>query len=158
VQLDVVDDRRGDVGYRVQTTRSLTPSGRAMWICMIAATTLLIAFAAFLVGAWPVLPFAGIEIVLVATAFHVVGVHDADMERLTVRGDRFEWRRRYGSEQIELTGNVAWARLEFMNVGRQISVGLRYAGKRVELGRGLTTSQRMALAKTVRTVFVGGIA
>lgn len=35
---------------------------------------------------------------------------------------------------------------------------LSYAGQHVELGQGLTSGQRGALAKTVRTVFVGCIA
>ena len=104
MQLDVGTDHIGNLDYCVQANRSLTRRGRSIWIGMIGASTLMIASAAALIGAWPVVPFAGVEILLVAIAFHMVGAHDNDIEKLTVRGDRFEWQRRFGSRRMALTG------------------------------------------------------
>lgn len=158
MQLDVDTDAHGNLDYCVQANCSLTRRGRGLWLCIIGINTLMFASAAALVGAWPVLPFAGIEILLVAFALHVIGAHDSDVEKFSGRGGRFEWQYHCGSRRMELVGNVAWARLYCRRAGGELSVSLSYAGRLVELGQGLSASQRQALAKTVRTVFIDSIA
>ncbi|NJR72397.1 MAG: DUF2244 domain-containing protein [Gammaproteobacteria bacterium] len=49
--------------------RSLTPSGRRFWLMLIGVNALIIALVSLMMGAWPVVPFAGIEVALVALAF-----------------------------------------------------------------------------------------
>src|SRR3974390_3557251 len=64
--------------------RSLGPAGRRIFLGAMAVTTLGVAGFAAAIGAWPVMPFAGLEVALVVLAFHVVALHDADFERLEI--------------------------------------------------------------------------
>jgi len=64
--------------------RSLGPAARRWVLVAIAATPLGIAAAAWAIGAWLVMPFAGLEIAVLALAFHIVATHDADFERLEI--------------------------------------------------------------------------
>src|SRR3954447_20697924 len=64
--------------------RSLGRAGRRWALAAIAATTLGVAGFAASLGAWPVMPFAGLEVGLLALAFRIVQSHDADFERVEV--------------------------------------------------------------------------
>lgn len=64
--------------------RSLGLEARRWALLTISATTLGVAAGASAFGAWPVMPFAGLEIALLAIAFHVLGRHDGDFERLEI--------------------------------------------------------------------------
>lgn len=66
--------------------RSLGAEARLWALGAICATTLGVAAGATAIGAWPVMPFAGLEVALLAFAFRVLGRHDADFERLEIGG------------------------------------------------------------------------
>ena len=67
---------------------SISPLGLARAFALIAAFTLGIAAAWAYVGAWLVLPFAGLEVAALALAFLACGRHAADYERIELRGAR----------------------------------------------------------------------
>lgn len=67
---------------------SISPSGLIWVYGLIAAVTLGIALAFAALGAWMVLPFAGIEIVALGIAFALNGRHAADYERIQFGEDR----------------------------------------------------------------------
>lgn len=108
-----------------------------------------IAGVGLIIGAWPVLPFAGLELALVATAFWVVGLHDADYERLELSDGMFLWERRDGKSVREMRGNMAWAQFESSNHGGRMLIVLRYAGQSVAVGSGLTEEGRIIFAEKV---------
>jgi uncharacterized membrane protein len=64
--------------------RSLGAQGRRWFLAALIATAFAVATLATIFGAWPVMPFAGLEVMLVLLAFHVVRAHDADFERLEI--------------------------------------------------------------------------
>ena len=66
--------------------RSLGAGARLWALGAICATTLCVAAGATALGAWPVMPFAGLEVALLVFAFRVLGRHDADFERLEIGG------------------------------------------------------------------------
>ena len=74
--------------YCQTTTRnvSLSRAGRRLFLGLISLNTGVFAVACAIAGAWPVLPFAGIELGLLAYAFHYVGKFDGDYERMTIDG------------------------------------------------------------------------
>ncbi len=129
--------------------RSLTPKGRSLWMLLIGANTLVIACMAFFIGAWPVLPFAGLELMLVATAFWVIGLHDADYESLEVADGMFFWERSDGKSVRQMRGNLAWAQFESRNVGNKTVNILKYAGLAVDVGTGLTEEGRIIFAEKI---------
>ena len=133
--------------------RSLSTWGRKLWICLIAASALLIAGAAAAVGAWLILPFAGFEVVLIWYAFRVITQHDADYEMLSVSGTEFCWEWRCGREVTKLKGSGCWAQLAEYNVGGRQQLELKYAGNSVIVGSQMPDEQRKVLARRLQSLF-----
>src|SRR3954452_11084373 len=130
--------------------RSLGPAGRRWALAAIAATTLGVAAFAASIGAWPVMPFAGLEVVLLAVAFHVVQLHDADYERLEVGEHEIVVEGRRARERVRYVANRAWARVVVGIAGGRCTLQLAYAGRIVPLGRMMTDAERRRLARDLR--------
>jgi uncharacterized membrane protein len=117
---------------------------------MIATTTIGISCALAIVGAWPVMPFAGLEVLLVAVAFRLVQLHDADFERLTI-GEHEVWvEARDARCETRFVAHRPWVRVVVRDSGRHCSLELAYRGKSEPLGRLLSDEGRRALALTLR--------
>src|SRR5436309_8310705 len=106
--------------------RSLGLDARRWVLAAIAVNTLGIAAFVAALGAWPVLPFAGLEVALVALAFHVLGRHDGDFERLEVSEHEVRYEARFGREETRFTANRAWARVEMAGRGERCTLRLWY--------------------------------
>lgn len=107
-----------------------------------------------MIGAWPVVPFAGLEVALVALAFYVVGLHDNDFEELKFNDGEFSWQRQNGKIITTLSGNKIWAQFLVKRVGREQQLFLRYAGQEINVGRDLPEQDRVQLAKTIGAKFI----
>lgn len=138
--------------YVVHTipNRSLGPRGRRWFLAAIGATTLVIAAAATAIGAWPVMPFAGAEVALLAIAFRVVARHDADFERLEIGEHEVSVEARDASAVTRFTAHLPWARVIMRSRGERCTLGLAYAGRVVPLGRLLSDEGRRKLAQDLR--------
>jgi uncharacterized membrane protein len=66
---------------------ALSPQQLGVSFCIIGATSMLIACAWAVTGAWIVLPFAAIELLILAVAFLVYARHARDQERITLAQD-----------------------------------------------------------------------
>lgn len=130
--------------------RSLGPAGRRFALGAIAATTLGVAAFAASIGAWPVMPFAGLEVLLVVAAFHVVQRHDADYERVEVGEHEVVVEGCHARCPFRFVANRAWARLVVGLAGGRCTLQLAYAGRRVPLGRMMTDAERRRLARELR--------
>jgi uncharacterized membrane protein len=93
-------------------------------------------------GAWPVLPFAGLEVAVLAYAFRRIACHDGDFERLEIEGRRVRIESRTGARVVSFEGHAPWARLWVRDRPGRCELQLRYAGKSVEIGRMLTDERR----------------
>ncbi len=123
--------------------RSLGTGGRAACLAALAALPLAFGFvAAAFLGAWPVLPFAGLEVAALASAFHRIACHDGDYERLEIAGRRVRIEARTGARRVSFEGHAPWARLVVRDRPGRCELQLRYAGKSVEIGRMLTDERR----------------
>jgi len=130
--------------------RSLGPAGRRCFLAAIAATTLGIGTAAALIGAWPVMPFAGLEVALVVLAFHVVRLHDADFERLEIDAHEVRVQARDAASTTSFVAHKPWARVVLKERGSRCTLGLAYAGRVVPLGRLMSDEGRRELARELR--------
>jgi uncharacterized membrane protein len=130
--------------------RSLGTGGRRWFLGTIGATTLLIAAAATAIGAWPVMPFAGVEIALLLLAFRVVARHDADFERLEVGEHEVRVESRRAAAVTRFVAHRPWARVIVRSRGHRCTLGLAYAGRVVPLGRLLSDEGRRKLAQDLR--------
>lgn len=130
--------------------RSLGPVGRRWVLGVIAATTFGIAAAAAAIGAWPVMPFAGLEFALVALAFHVVRMHDGDFERLEIGEHEVRVEAREARCVTRFVAHRPWARVVVRDRGMRCTLRLAYGGKSEPLGRLLSDEGRRALALRLR--------
>jgi uncharacterized membrane protein len=130
--------------------RSLGPAGRRWVLGAIAATTFGVAAGAAALGAWPVMPFAGLEVALVAFAFRVLGKHDADFERLEIGEHEVRVESRDAHSVTRFVGNRSWARIVVRERGERCTLRLAYAGRMVPLGKLLSDEGRRRLAEELR--------
>lgn len=145
------------VGRGVNTTWSLTTArnnsldsaGRRIAALVIAAPCLGIAVGMTVLGAWPVLPFAGLELAAVAAAFRIIALHAGDRERVRLVADRLEIEQVEGTRTRSYGFNRYWAQIVCAADGRRLAV--RSHGREVEFGRHLTARQRIEAARQLRS-------
>ncbi|MGD8477647.1 MAG: DUF2244 domain-containing protein [Burkholderiales bacterium] len=118
--------------------------------------TLLIAVGFVLMGAWPVLPFAGLECVALLLAYVWLYRHDDDYELIAIDGDDIVVEAQDGGKLERRQLSRYWARVivEEKRVG-QTRVFLRAHGREVEFGRLLPDNARKDLARRLRTRLSG---
>ena len=138
--------------YVVVTTpnRSLGIAARRWALAAIAATTLGIGAGAAALGAWPVMPFAGLEVALVALAFRMLARHDADFERIEVGSREVRVEAREACSFTRLVASRPWARIEVSRRGARCTLALAYGDRAVPLGRMLSDEGRRQLAERLR--------
>ena len=116
----------------------------------IAGTTFVVAAGATILGGWLVMPFAGLEVALLALAFHVVALHDGDFERLEIGETEVRVEARDARFVTRFVAHRPWARVVVRERGARCTLGLAYAGHTVPLGRMLTDDGRRRLARELR--------
>lgn len=130
--------------------RSLGPAARRWVIGLLAATVFGAAAAAASIGAWPVMPFAGLEVALVAAAFRLVERHDGDFERIEIGAHEVRVEAREARCVTSFVAHRPWVRLVVREHGVRCTLRLAYAGRTVPLGRLLSDEGRRALAGSLR--------
>ena len=130
--------------------RSLGVLGRRWVLGAFAATLGVVTAFAVVVGAWPVLPFAGLELAGLALAFRVLARHDADFERLEVGESEVRWEARDAQQVTRFVAHRPWARVVVRDSGARCTLSLAYAGRAVPLGRLLSDEGRRSLAESLR--------
>ena len=106
-------------------------------------------------GDWLMLPFAGLEIVVLAWAFKVLRSRAGDYETLVIEGDTvvLEWHA--GGREGRREMNRKWARVvcECRTPGRNCRLGVSSHGRATAIGLYLNDKQRLKLAATLRSRF-----
>lgn len=147
----------GDVGaafvFKSNPNHSLTRSQerRVFWGLAVLLCAAPGVFA--LMGYWLMLPFAGLEVGLLAWAFKTLRCREGDYEMLVIDGDMVVLECRVGgcSERREL--NRQWARVECncRTPGRNCRLSVSSHGRATELGQYLNDEERLKLAATLRS-------
>lgn len=127
--------------------RSLGNEGRRVFLAAIAVTTMGVAAFAAALGAWPVMPFAGMEVALVVLAFRVLGAHDGDFEHLEVGANEVKVDARFAESATHVVFHRPWARVVMKQSGDRCTLGLAYAGRTVPIGRLMSDEGRRDLAR-----------
>jgi len=137
-----------DSGFSVLLKRncSISPSGLIRVLAVIAAATLGIAAGFAALGAWLVLPFAGLEIAALAAAFLLAGRHAGDYERIERAGARLVVEVADGSRTAEHVLEARGARVCMQREGLTARVLLRTRVGELEIGRHLDAARRIELA------------
>jgi len=146
----------GDAGEK---TIILSPNGSLSLrqsIALLAFCALLmgsIAGVFAVLGAWLVLPFSGLEWLLLAYCLHVSRKRSAEREVITITDAvvRVEKGRKAPTQTYKF--QRAWVMLDWRESpvrGRPSRLALRLHGKEVEIGGFLVESERRALARELR--------
>lgn len=134
--------------------RSLSKHGRRLWLLLIAASVAVIAVGAAAAGALLILPFAGLEILLVWLAFNSVARHEMDYESLVVTKNEFRWECRAGKKLHKLEGSRHWATVSrSWETFEAETIHLLYAGNKVLVGRLMSAAERRVLGEQMAAVF-----
>lgn len=103
-------------------------------------------------GYWPVLPFVGLEVGLLAWAFRALRSREGNYEHLTIDGDRvvLEWRCGPREERREL--NRQWIRVtcDCSAPGRDCRLSVSCCGRETEVGQYLSDEGRVRLASALQ--------
>ena len=141
--------RKENVGYSLTLKRncSISPAGALCMLAALAVVTLAIGIGFAMLGAWLILPFAGLEIAALGIAFVAYARRAADYERIEFARDRLtvEVAEAERVVRYELDPRRATVFLE-KEVGYGARVVLRDPGEELEVGRHLDADSRVELA------------
>lgn len=137
--------------FVTKPNNSLTDSACIKVFGFIALVSLGIALGFWYLGAWLVLPFAGLELLGLAWAFYYVRAQQQDYERLTIEGSTLRVEVCCKGKLTVYELNRYWAQIVR---GYNCRLALRSHGKEVAVGRFLDCSARAALAAKLKT-FLG---
>ena len=140
----------------IRPNQSLSWRGAFKVYAAIAICCLGIGVAFALHGFWPVLPFAGLEIIVLGGAFYLCLSRSQMREVVTVKTDVVTVEKgRYGPQK-RWECPRAWARisLEHSPIAWYPSrLAIAYRDQQVEIGKFLSEEERCALAKALESVF-----
>ncbi|WP_235272729.1 DUF2244 domain-containing protein [Methylotenera versatilis] len=136
---------------------SLSPENSLKLMVVLAIVAFVVALGFAHVGAWLVLPFAGLELAAFAYAFYYVYLHSSDFESIAIDGDRVIIEKRSFRETSVTEFQRYWMQVHVRNIGRGKGVvsksGLFIGshGKEVEFGKHfINDEQRVALAHELK--------
>jgi len=140
-ELPFREDKRG-FSLTLKRNCSISPAGLACVFAALAIAVLAIGAGFALLGAWLILPFAGLEVLLLAGAFLLQARHATDYERIELADDRL---------RIDVADGARTARYELdarrvriaMDEGALVLRGPRES---LQLGRHLDAAARVAFA------------
>ena len=140
----------GESGYALAARRnnSLTSFDRIFAFGLIAFVSLGIATAFACLGAWPILPFAGIEVLVLYWAWRWVARHAHDYELLTITGDVVEIEVADVERVQRFRFNRCWTQVVCARDGATLA--LHSHGRQIEFGRHLTNEERLQAAGALR--------
>ena len=128
----------------------MSPAGLAKVFAALAALVLAICVGFAAAGAWLVLPFAGLEVLLLGAAFVLHARHAADYERIELQSGRLE---------VEVTEADRVARYQLQNARVSMEEGrvvLRDAKEAIEIGRHIGAEARAELVAELEKALIQG--
>lgn len=146
--------RHSDHRYDIRPNRSLDGVQAMSVVVAISLGTLAIAgFLTIAYGAWPILPFAGLEVLVLAWGFWHVQRRSGDSEVLVVGDEYVDVTRRSGGCVESFRFPRHWVRVELeRRRARHFPTRLKIGshGRFVEIGHFLTDDERSSLAGALR--------
>lgn len=126
---------------------SLSSAGRILAFGFIFVVSVGIACAFAVLGAWLILPFAGLEMLVLFGAFNYMERRAADYEQIVILADkvRVEICEAGRARNHELSR--CWAQVVVSRDGARLA--LRSHGRELQIGRHLNDDQRLSLAREI---------
>ena len=151
----IMTERTGEhkVLFILKPDRSLDWRGNLRFYGMISLISLCIAFWFTWLGAWVILPFAGLELAALGVALYMVSATGLDRETILIQGDHLEICK--GRRQVESTTRLhrCWARVRLEPSGHSWYPNrliIRSHGKGTEIGSFLAGDEKERLASELK--------
>lgn len=129
---------------------SLRPRSAVLVFASLCTVSFAIAGLLALRGLWPILPFAGLEMLALGWALYLSMRRRNDVQTITVTEDRIDIRTRdrHGCEQVMFPRHWAQVKLRDADTALHPSrLTIQSHGRSYEVGSFLTEEERRALAK-----------
>ena len=138
--------------FLARRNNSLSPGGSKLVLGFLAVLVLAISLGFAFSGAWLVLPFGGLDVLLVVLAFRYMERHAADYECMNLLDDKIVIERGQSGRTRKFEFNRHWAQVDYqeprgMDRGKLV---LRSHGADVEFGIYLTDEQRADVARRLK--------
>ena len=128
---------------------ALTPKQLLYWYLSLAGLTLGIASGFLLMGFWIVLPFAGLELLLVGIAFLIYGRHATDYERIELTRNELKVDVARAQKVYSKLWVPGWTRFEY-NGKYKAPFVLKCGKEQIALGRFIPEKDKSALQREIR--------
>ena len=128
----------------------MSPAGLAKVFAALALLVLAIGAGFATMGAWLILPFAGLEVLLLGAAYVLYARHAADYERIELDAGRVS---------VEVADGARTARYEMDGAKVSLEEGrvvLRGAKEKLEIGRYLGAEARAEVAAALEKKLIQG--
>jgi uncharacterized membrane protein len=145
-------DTPAKVEILIRPNRSLSASAMLALVAAVALVAFTIGLGFWLMGAVLILPFAGLEALVVGLVFWLLYRHQADHERIVIADDRVEVIRSRGGKESRERFQRYWVRVRTVPArgGHLPRVLLGSHGRFVEVGSALDGPEREALSQELR--------
>ncbi|WP_375451121.1 DUF2244 domain-containing protein [uncultured Devosia sp.] len=134
--------------------RSLTPRGMRLVVLLVAALAAFPGVIFFLLGAWPVVGFMGLDVLAIALALYVAMRREKRREQLTLWSDRLELvttDAKGAQARTQLVPRTVRLVIDRDFNERTTALKLRTAKGETEIGAFLTQDDKASLAKAFGT-------
>jgi len=135
--------------------RSLNRQGFIILMAVLIGLNFAAGTAFYLLGAWPVAPFMGLDVVLVWWAFRKNYSDGLKEERIEVTEHELVLKRfDHDKKREELHFTRSWVKVELEEDKERELIGslyLRFKGKRTEIGRFLAAAERKKFARMLQS-------
>ena len=142
-------DGEPSVQWLLRRNCSSTPQQMAIFFASLCVLSVGIAVAFWMQGATLVVPFAGLELIAVASALLLYARHAADRENIHLRRGRLTVEHVSGRSIERVEFAPAWVRVEPQHGDRSL-VELSGEGRRIAVGRFVRPELRRQLADELR--------
>ena len=142
-------EKDGAVRWVLKRNCSLAPRQLLGFYLVLCGVCLGIATICLQQGAWPVMPFAGIELLAVGIGLIVYARHAADRESMVLQRGRFSVQCTLGNRSEVAEFVPAWVRIDRRD-GHRSLIEVSGQGRRIAVGRFVRPEHRRALADELR--------
>ena len=134
---------------------SVSPRQFVWFYASLVLFSLAIAASVVIRGAWPVLPFTGIELLVVGAAFVIHARHAIDYERIRLYPNRLTIEQMSGQRLMQFEFNPRWVRIE-QGASPRDPIKIVSQGQTVLIGVHLAQYRRASFARELRAALSGG--
>ena len=146
--------------YIISGNNSISLNGNLIFIALIGCISLSIALGFLFKGYWIILPFAGLEMILLAVMLLYCCHNNSMYEKIQIYEDKVNISSKYRRNKGFFEVNKYWASVVLNKPklkGYPHRLFVRYKGREMEIGVMLEDKERLELAAMLNTSFKKGI-